>query len=303
MINKVLMRLVAVTMALAMVLAMAGCVDKATDPTQPTQLPESAYTVKVTNRAGNAINKCAVEIFSDDTKTTRLFKGITNTDGEIIFTAPVSTEYVAVVSRIPFGYATEAHYPVSGGTTQVVLEPGVMDEAFIESMMPGEDQDGKYFVIGDAMPDFEITLPDNSVILLSDLLKAKKAVVLNFWFMNCAPCRGEFPYIQEGYEQVSDDVAVLALNPVDGTAAEVAQFQADNGYTFTMSKCDTRWQEMLALKAYPTTVVIDRYGNICLIHSGELNSTQEFLDMVDYFTWDDYEQKFFKSLGQIPKAE
>lgn len=301
--KKMLIRIVALTMAFAMVMAMAGCTEGSPNPTQPTQMPESAYTVKVTNRAGNDMNKLSVEVFSDASKTTRLFKGITNSNGEIVFTAPVSSEYVAVVSKVPLGYATEAHYKISGGTTKIVLEPGVMDEAFIESMMPNEDQQGKYFVIGNAMPDFEITLPDNSVIVLSDLLKTKKAVVLNFWFLNCGPCRTEFPYIQEGYEQVKEDVAVLALNPVDGTAAEVAQFQADNGYTFTMSKCDTRWQEMLRIQGYPTTVVIDRYGNICLIHTGELHSTQDFLDMVNYFITDDYEQQFFKSLGQIPKAE
>ena len=32
-------------------------------------------------------------------------------------------------------------------------------------------------------------------------------------------------------------------------------------------------------------------------------TTEDFLDMVNYFISDDYEQNFFKSLGQIPKAE
>lgn len=294
-----LVRIIALTMAIAMVMAMAGCASKQPDPTHPSQMPESMYTVKVTNGAGNSLSKCCVEIFADETKEVRLFKGITNADGEIIFTAPVSGDYVAVISRLPFGYAAEEHYKVSGGTTQVVLNPDRLTEAVIEDMITNE----KHFALGDAMMDFTLTLPDNSEICLSDLLKTKKAVVLNFWFMNCPPCRGEFPYIQEGYEQVREDVAVLAMNPVDSTAAEVAQFQSDSGYTFTMSKCDTRWQEMLRIQGYPTSVVIDRYGNICLIHTGELSSTQEFLDMVGYFISDDYEQKFFKSLGQIPKAE
>ena len=300
--KNMLIRIIALTMAFAMVMAMTGCTQKGADPTSPSQMPESAYSIQVTNRAGDGMNKIAVEVFTDESKATRLFKGITNENGEVVFTAPVSIDYVAVVSRVPLGYAPESHYKVSGGKTKIVVNPGVMDEAFIESMMPKGDDAGKHFVLGNAMPDFELTLPDNSVILLSDLLKTKKAVVLNFWFMNCAPCRGEFPYIQEGYEQVKDDVAVLALNPIDGTAAEIAQFQADNGYTFTMSKCDTRWQEMMQLMAFPTTVVIDRYSNICLIHTGELRGTQDFLNMVNYFISDDYEQEFFRSLGQIPKA-
>ena len=56
----------------------------------------------------------------------------------------------------------------------------------------------------------------------------------------------------------------------------------------------------MKLQLFPTTLIIDRYGNICLIHSRGIESTQEFLDMVNYFIQDDYEQKFFKSAGQIP---
>ena len=67
-----------------------------------------------------------------------------------------------------------------------------------------------------------------------------------------------------------------------------------------MSKCDARWADMMKLESYPTTVIIDRYGHICLIHSGMLRNTQEFLDMVDYFTADDYKQQFFRNAGQIP---
>ena len=297
--NKLFVRVVALTMAFAMVMAMAGCDNKPANIPEPSGLPDSLYKIVLTNQAGTVLSKCAVDVYSDPQLTNRIFRGITNSNGEVVFTAPLSSEYIAVVSRLPLGYSEQTKYQVSTGTTNIVVRPGVMDEAFIESMLEAEN----YFIIGNAMPDFELTLPDQSVLRLSDLLKTKKAVVLNFWFMNCAPCRGEFPYIQDGYEQVSEDVAVLALNPVDSTAEEVAQFQADSGYTFTMSKCDTRWQEMLRIQGYPTSVVIDRYGNICLIHTGELDNTQEFLDMVGYFISDDYEQNFFKSLGQVPKAE
>lgn len=290
--NKLFIRVIALIMAFAMIMAMAGCA-KEPEETKPKALPDSLYTVKVINQAGKGMDKCAVEVFTDASKTTRLFKGITNKDGEIVFSAPVSGDYVAVLSKVPQFYQMETQYAITGGTTNIALKVGVMDEYVMENLK---------FSLGDPMMDFTVTLPDLSEVVLSELLKDKKAVVLNFWYKNCPPCCGEFPYIQEGFEQVSDDVAVLALNPVDA-AADVAKFQADNGYSFTMSKCDIRWEKMLDIKGYPTTVVIDRFGYICLIHTGGLENTQEFLDMVNYFTGDDYEQKFFKSLGQIPKAD
>lgn len=296
-------RVIALIMAFAMIMAMAGCAKepnnsnqtpKTPEVTQPSARPDSRFTVKVINQAGKGIEKCAVDVYTDASKTTRLYRGITNTDGVVLFNAPVSSDYVAVISKVPKFYQVENQYAIMNADTDITLKPGVMDEYAMDNLT---------FRLGNPMMDFTLTLPDNSEITLSQLLKDKKAVVLNFWFLGCAPCRGEFPYIQEGYEQVSEGVAVLALNPVDGTAAEIAQFQSENGYTFTMSKCDPRWGKMLNIQGYPTTLVIDRYGDICLIHSGELDSTQEFLDMVSYFTADEYEQKFFKGLGQIPKTE
>ena len=274
-----------------MVMAMAGCVQRPPKVPEPTGVAIVAHTVKVVNLGGTAMNKCRVEIYTDSTKTTQIYQGVANTAGEITFAAPASAEYIAVLSKLPEGYQVEEQYKLTGEKTQIVLTPGVMDETAMDNTV---------FSLGDAMMDFELTLPDGSLLKLSDLLAEKKAVVLNFWFMNCAPCRAEFPYIQEGYEQLSEDLAVLALNPVDSTATEVSKFQSDNGYTFTMSKCDPRWQQMLKLQYYPTTLIIDRFGNICLIHNSSIESTQEFLDMVNYFIQDEYEQRFFKSAGQIP---
>lgn len=291
MIKNRLIRVLAMTMAFAMVMAMAGCVQEPPKVQEPTGDAIVAHIVKVVNRGGTAMSKCRVQIYTDATKTTQIYQGVANTAGEITFAAPSSDEYVAVISKLPKGYRVEEQYALTGERTDIVLVPGVMDETVMDNTV---------FSLGDAMPDFELTLPDGSELKLSDLLSEKKAVVLNFWFMNCPPCKMEFPYIQEGYEQLSDDIAVLAMNPVDSTAAEVAKFQADNGYTFTMSKSDPRWQQMFEIKGFPTTVVIDRYSNICLIHTGGIESAQEFLDMINYFIQDDYEQNFFKSAGQIP---
>ena len=284
--NNKFVRLIAVTMAVAMVMALAGCVQ------QPVAPETKTYTVCVENKGGTVLGKCKIEIFSADNLTAPVYTGITNNSGEITFTAQEG-DYVAVISKQPTGYAVEESYALSGEKTTVILTPDIMTDS---------DLDAVTYSLGDAMMDFSVTTPAGETLVLSELLQEKKAVVLNFWYLNCNPCKMEFPFIQEGYEQVADDVAVLALNPYDGTEAEVAAFQKDNGYTFTMSKCDSRWGKVMKIQSYPTTVIVDRYGNICLIHNGMITDTQTFLDMVNYFISEDYEQEFFRSVGQIPTA-
>jgi thiol-disulfide isomerase/thioredoxin len=282
-------RIVAMTMAFAMVIVMAGCVQK------PPAMEEKTVTVTIQNRAGTPLEKCKVVVYADESLSSVVNTGITDQNGQISFTALDISKYVAVVSKQPTGYAVEKSYALAGERTDIVLKPGVMTAS---------DLDQLQYSLGDAVMDFSVTTPDGNTLFLSELLQQKKAVVLNFWFLNCQPCKMEFPYIQQGYEQVSGEVAVLALNPYDGSDAEVEAFRTDNGYTFTMAKCDQRWEKAMNISAYPTTVVIDRYGNICLVHHGMITETQTFLDMVSYFTAEDYEQVFFRSVGQIPtKAE
>lgn len=283
--NNQFIRLVAMTMAFAMVMALTGCV------AEPPAPKETEFTVTVTNLAGTPLEKCKVEVYSDDAMTNMVYTGITDKTGQIRFTdvAPAD-QYVATVSRIHTGYKVEQYYRLAGECTQILLKPRVMTDA---------DMDSVKYTLGDPVMDFSVTTPDGEVVL-SQLLQEKKVVVLNFWFLNCAPCKMEFQYLQEGFEQVKENVALLALNPYDGTQEDVVSFRETNGYSFTMSKCDPRWADMMKVESYPTTVVIDRFGNICLIHTGMINSTQEFLDMVNYFTTDDYEQQFFRSAGQIP---
>lgn len=288
--NK-LTRLIAVVMALAMTMALAGC-DQQPVPTEAT-LSMVEYVVNVENKGGTPIDKCSVEVICPGTGMTTLFKGMTNAEGKISFTA-LPGEYAVVVSRVPDGYAVAESYKVTGENTTIVLEPAIMTE---------DDLNNSKLALGDAMPDFTITGADGTKYVLSELLKEKKVVVLNFWFLNCEPCKMEFPYLQEAYDLLRDDIAVLALNPYDGDKAEVSAFQANNGYTFTMAKCDPRWSKMMKVDAYPTTVVIDRYGNICLVHRGMVTETQTFLNMFGYFVSDSYEQTFVKSLSELPNYE
>lgn len=282
-------RLMAMTMAFVMVIGLAGC--NVTQQSDGSDKASATYTVTVQNRAGTLMDKCMVEIYADENLTEQVYRGITNAQGSVSFTAEVSDEYRAVISRQPTGYAVEKSYRLVGESTTVVLVPGQLTE---------QDMDTITFSLGDVMMDFTVTGSNGENVSISQLLQDKKAVVLNFWYLNCQPCKLEFPHIQEAYEQMSQDVALLALNPCDGTNAQIEAFRVDNGYTFTMAKCDSRWERMLSIPSYPTTVIIDRYGNICLIHNGMIKTAEEFTAMVNYFVSDDYKQTFFKNAGEIP---
>lgn len=161
--------------------------------------------------------------------------------------------------------------------------------------------------LGDMMCDFSVMAGDPAVTsstltveyTLSELLKTKKAVVLNFWFEGCGPCRTEFPYLQKAYEAYADEIEVLAINPYDGTAQSVITYAANLGLTFPVVKGEDAWQSAMELTAYPTTVVIDRYGMIAMIHKGSVTQEGVFEAVFDHFTADDYVQHTVRNLSEL----
>ena len=110
----------------------------------------------------------------------------------------------------------------------------------------------------------------------------------------------EFPYVQEAYDAYGDQVAFLALNPVDGTDETVRNYRWDLGLTFPMACCDPVLQDAFRITAYPTTVIIDRTGTICLSHVGMFTDSTALCNALEYFTQASYEQQLFETIEQIP---
>ncbi|MBQ3559012.1 MAG: TlpA family protein disulfide reductase [Agathobacter sp.] len=169
-----------------------------------------------------------------------------------------------------------------------------------ELQLLSEDElEGVTFKRGDVFADMSVTTPDGTTYKISEILKEKKAVVLNFWYINCGPCQMEFPYMQDAYETYQEDIEILAVNPYDGTDETVAEFQKKFELTFPMAAIDEEWAQYMELQAYPTTVVIDRYGIVSYKHTGMITEVEEFNKLFGFFTADDYEQTVIRNISDI----
>jgi len=268
---------------LVLCLIMGGC------GRQETKEPID-YTVQLETTGGMAIPGITVYIYADTARTDLFAVARTDENGQMSFSGPESDSYVAVLEGVGPGYGCEESYPVTAPQTRIVLKPQLLQNA---------DLNTESFGLGSVMFDFTMTAADGTEYTLSSLLEQKKAVVLNFWYTNCGPCKMEFPYMQEAYTQYSDKLEILALNPVDGNDAAIAQFQSDNGLTFPVFKCGQEWEKAFGLRSYPTTVIIDRYGVITMVHGGMIDNTETFAKIFAAFTADDYTQKLVKHMDEL----
>lgn len=272
-------------------LLLAGCGKKKTET--PAGDP-ATYTVSVCTAGGLGLEDVSVYIYEDSTLQELVAVVKTDAEGKASFTDAARDTYVAVLKDIPTGYAAEPYYALTGALTQIVLTAGEME---------ADDMDGLTYKLGDAMMNFTVTAPDGTELTFNQLFEGKKAVVLNFFYNECQPCMAEFPYLQAAYEQYSEDIAVLAMNPVNTDGQAVAALQKQLGVTFPMVVCDPRWESVMQISAYPTTVIVDRFGNICLIHKGSVPDVKTFADAFAYFAADDYEQKLIEAIGDLAVEE
>lgn len=279
-------RYLALTLAVMLLVLLMGC-EKA--PVQEDQ--KATYYITVTALDGVPLENVKVFVYEDPSLAELVSVGTTDAEGKLSFIEEPRDAFVAVLQETPAGYNVEELYTISLGENQITLSPRALTPEELASIRYG---------IGDRVSDLSVTDCDGNVHSLNQLLKQKKAVVLNFWYLHCDPCRMEFPYVQEAYDAFGKDVAFLALNPVDGTDETVSNYRWENGLSFPMASCEPVLQETFQIGAYPTTLIIDRNGTICLSHVGMFTDSAALCNALNYFTQETYETKLFETIDEIP---
>ncbi len=166
-----------------------------------------------------------------------------------------------------------------------------------------DDDETRAYVVGDTMGDFTLTLSDGTTVTFSELLATHKAVLINIWATWCTPCCQEFPYMEEAYAQVQDDLAIVAVScePSD-TDDVINAFKEENGLSILPMAADTiGLTDWFDYNGIPTSIMIDRNGVICWQESGSITSVDTFLRLFNPFIADDYAESLVGF--EIPKVK
>jgi thiol-disulfide isomerase/thioredoxin len=121
-------------------------------------------------------------------------------------------------------------------------------------------------------PDISLVTTSGSTIRTADL--KGKVVLLDFWASWCIPCRRSFPEIDAlGRELAPKGLAVIAVN-VDEQQKSADAFLAVHPHSMPVA-LDSKGKaaEAFDLKAMPSTIVLDRNGQIRFMHQGYTEKT------------------------------
>lgn len=276
----------------------AGCgkdgkKDKTSKPTVTTTkaVNLSGCTVTISTEGGIKLEGVGVGVYADKDLEDIIDFSRTDANGAVSFKATIPTGSYLVLTDVPAGYAAETYYVVKEKDTVITLSAAMSNEmSSIE--------------LGDVMFDFTVTDQNGTEHTLSKLLESKKAVAINLWYTTCVPCKMEFPFMQQAYNEYKDDMALVAITPMD-SADDIAAFATENGLTIPMAPCDAKWNDWMVANSYgyPTTIIVDRFGTVAFIHSGSIDNSKTFKNMFAFFTAEDYQQTTVTDMSQFAQIE
>lgn len=203
--------------------------------------------------------------------------------------------YTLSVSNVPVGY-TVTSQNVTTDLTGETVSTFVCTSAVIKDTKPA----GTVYAVGDVMYDFTVSTPYNGsngepiTYTLSELLEEKKMVILNLWSTRCTWCVREFPSMQASYVNYTDKAEIIAANAFYSGSADsaetIASFRTQNSYTFPMVQDNGVVSGSFTTEGFPFTVVVDRYGVVAQTHTGAILDEEDWNEIFEKYTADDYAQ-------------
>ncbi len=258
------------------------------------------YTVNVQTQGGMPLSKLKVYAHDDADGELGDLKahGTTDENGVAQIKLAPNGKYRVSFEGLSEGYiADEKGYALTAvnGTTISIASAVIPNTGALPT--------GVTYKLGSVMHDFTITDSDGKTHTLSKILEEKDMVLINMWYDGCTWCEKEFPYMEQTYcnENYTDDIEIIAISTQDNMA-EVKAYKDGftyvsedesvqiHGLSFPMAPDTIGATEAFSITGAPTSIVIDRYGVVCMVHPGAITATSPFYAIYDHFTGADYQQ-------------
>jgi thiol-disulfide isomerase/thioredoxin len=109
-----------------------------------------------------------------------------------------------------------------------------------------------------------------------------QVVMLNFWASWCGPCRQEMPLLEQMHKRYSKQGFTLIGVNVDAESSDAEKLLKNTQVSFPiLFDSDSKVSQLYKVSAMPSSVFIDRKGNVRYSHRGfKSGDESEYLDQI-----------------------
>jgi thiol-disulfide isomerase/thioredoxin len=132
-------------------------------------------------------------------------------------------------------------------------------------------------IVDKPAPDFALRSMQGPSVRMSEHLG--EVVIINFWATWCGPCRQEMPLLEDIYKKYKPmGFTLVGVNvEPDAKDAEAWLGKLSKPVTFPVAfDTDSKVSKMYKVAVMPSTVFVDRKGNIRVMHKGYKPGDEDF---------------------------
>ena len=129
-------------------------------------------------------------------------------------------------------------------------------------------------------PSFSLPSRSGDTVSLAQL--KGKVVMLNFWASWCGPCRQEMPLLEQMHKRYSALGFTLVGVNVDANSKDAEEWLSKTPVSFpVLFDRESKVSKLYDVNAMPSTVFIDRQGNVRYQHKGyKAGDEGEYLNQI-----------------------
>ena len=152
-----------------------------------------------------------------------------------------------------------------GGKTAMLSRLSAEETERMFAKMP-KPPESKFFITGEKISSFSERDMNGNKFNLKEL--TGKVVVLNFWFINCGPCRQEMPQLNELVETYKSNTNVVFLAVSLDPKYDIKEFLKTNPFSYNIIDNGRYIASKYNVTSYPTHAVLDKQGKVIFHTSG-----------------------------------
>jgi peroxiredoxin len=195
---------------------------------------------------------------------------------ETIVKDSAGTVYPASVWKLLLmqGYSLRPVDPKNTNTEFLLIKVSEKQQEERMNKMP-KPRESSYFKTGESFSSFKTTDINGNKI---DIKKLKgKILVINFWFINCGPCRKEIPDLNKLVDSFKTNDKVVFLAVALDDKASLQKFLEQLPFNYTILDGGQFIASQYKINSYPTHVVVDPEMKVYFHTSGLASNTVSWI--------------------------